>query len=278
VTPEDRLAALMEAAVTDLDPPVGEILAEAERRGRRLRRRRRTVLAVVSAGAVLLTAAGVGAGLRLTGPHEVGVADYSDTGPPTSAAPSTVPASPSPSPSPMPPTKPSVPIAITPADELAILHKLLPSWTFSNLDTPSPTQVDLWLNGDDGKGEFTLFIGVASAADSGMDPADCAQQGLPIVDVKIAAAAIQQGCSQVTTTGGDTVMEEVVGAVHTGGYYQYRVIAYRADGLAVEIEATDGVSSSGTVTRAAPPLNPALWGAIATDSAWKPTVRAAGAQ
>lgn len=299
MTPEDRLAALMEAAVTDLDPPVRDILAEAERRGRRLRRRRRTMLAVASAGAVLLTAAGVDAGLRLTSSQQVGVAEYqesgaarvsagpsggspggSTTGPGSaweSAAPGAADASTaSEAASGAYAAKSLVPI--TPTAELAILRKLLAPWAFTNPSEPSATQADLWVNGNDGKGEFTLFVGVASVKQSGMDPADCAQQGLPTLDVNDPGAVTGPGCNQVKTESGDMVLEEVVGGVHVGGYYQYRVIAYRADGVAVEITASDGVADTETVTRPAPPMTPELWAAIATDPAWQLEVPATEAQ
>ena len=299
MTPEDRLTALMEAAVTDLDPPVGQILAEAERRGRRLRRRRHVMLAVASAGAVLLTAAGVGAGLRLTSSQQVGVAGYQESGAArVSPAPSGAPSgagttgegsaweSVSASGSGAAPGAESAPgaseakalVPITPAAELAILRKLLAPWVLSNPTHPSATQADLWVNVNDGKGEFTVFVGVASTAKSGMDPADCAQQGLPIIDVNDPALAAGPGCSQVKTGTGDMVMEEVLGGVHAGGYYQYRVIAYRADGVAVEITASDGIADTGAVTRSSPPMTPELWATIVTDPAWQLEVPAAEAQ
>ena len=299
MTPEDRLTALMEAAVTDLDPPVGQILAEAERRGRRLRRRRHVMLAVAAAGAVLLTAAGLGAGLRLTSSQQVGVAGYQESGaarvsPEPSGAPSggartgagsaweSVAASGSGAAS----GAGSAPgasgvkslVPITPAAEFAILRKLLPSWVFTDPSGPSATQADLWVHGNDGKGEFTVFVGVASAAKSGMDPADCAQQGLPSIDVNEPAGVTGPGCSLVKTQPGDLVMEEVVGGVHAGGYYQYRVIAYRADGVAVEITASDGIADTGVVTRSAPPLTPQQWAALVTDPVWQLEVPAAEAQ
>jgi len=301
VTPEDRLTELMEAAVTDLDPPVGDILAEAERRGRRLRRRRHVLLAAASAGAVLLTAAGVETGLRLISSQQVGVAGYQESGtarvspnpsggssggssPATGSAWGSASASASGS------TEPAYAsgasgasaaksfVPITPAAELAILRKLLTPWVFTDPSHPSATQADLWVNGDDGKGEFTVFVGVASTAKSGMDPADCAQQGLPITDVNNPVPATGPGCSEVKTDTGDMVMEEVVGGVHAGGYYQYRVIAYRADGVAVEITASDGVADTGVVTRSSPPMTPELWAAIVTDPAWQLEVPAAEAR
>ena len=300
MTPEDRLAALMEAAVTDLDPPVRDMLAEAERRGRRLRRRRRTMLMVASAGAVLLTAAGVNAGLRLTSSQQVGVAGQQESG---AARVSASPSGGSPGGSTTGPgsawESASAPgaaeastaseaasgayaakslVPITPAAELTILRKLLTPWAFTNPSEPSTTQADLWVDGNDGKGEFTLFIGVASVKQSGMDPADCAQQGLPITDVNDPGTLTGPGCNQIKTYTGDMVMEEVVGGVHAGGYYQYRVIAYRADGVAVEITASDGVAATGTVTRPAPPMTPELWATIATDPAWQLEVPATEAQ
>jgi hypothetical protein len=282
----------MEAAVTDLDPPVGDILAEAERRGRRLRRRRRVVLAVASAGAVLLTAAGVEAGLRLASSAQVGVAGYPESstarvgpnpsgGPPggstTEARSAWESASASASGSGSGAAAWSASgasgakslVPITPAAELAILRKLLASWVFTDPSGPGATQADLWVDGNDGKGEFTVFVGVASTAKSGMDPADCSLVGLPVIDVNDPAGVTGQGCSQVETKTGDMIMEEVVGGVHAGGYYQYRVIAYRADGVAVEITASDGVASTGVVTRSAPPLTPEQWATIVTDPAWQ---------
>lgn len=310
MTPEDRLTALMEAAVTDLDPPVGEILAEAERRGRRLRRRRQTVLAVVSAGAVLLTAAGVDVGLRLTSSQQVGVAGYQQSGTaqvsadPSGGAPggSTPGAgslresasgsasgsrSRSASGSGSRSTDPAFAsgangakslVPITPAAELTILRKLLAPWVLTHPSAPSATQADLWVDADDGKGLFTVFVGVTATAKSGMDLATCAQQGLPTINVNNPAGVTGPGCSQIKTETGDLVIEEVLGSVHARGYYQYRVIAYRADGVAVEITAADGVSATGAVTRSSPPMTPELWATIATDPAWRLEVPAAEAQ
>lgn len=299
MTPEDRLTALMEAAVTDLDPPVGDILAEAERRGRRLRRRRHALLAAASAGAVLMTAVGVDAGLRLTSSEQVGVAGSQESG---TARVSPDPGGGSGSPGDSttgtsgagsawePGAASTAPafasgasgakslVPMTPAAELAILRKLLAPWAFTDPRQPSATQADLWVDGNDGKGEFTVFVGVSNAAKSGMDPAGCAQQSLPTIDVNDLAGTTGPGCSQIKTEAGDMVLEEVVGNVQAGGYYQYRVIAYRADGVAVEITASDGVAATGVVTRSAPPMTPKLWAAIVTDPAWQLEVPATGAQ
>lgn len=273
MTPEDRLTALMEAAVADLAPPVRDILAGAELRGRRLRRRRRIVLAVASAGAVLVTGTGVDVGLRLTASDQIGVAGYRETATATPSA--TASATPSATPS---ATAFTSLVPINAAAELAILRKLLSPWSITKPAAKGSGRAGLWVTGNDGKGEFTLFVGVASTADSGMDPADCAQQGLLTKSAVNAAGAAQPGCTQLRTDTGDTITQEVVGAVHSGGYYLYRVIAHRADGVAVEIEVSDGIAATGAVTRATPPLDPGLWSAIVTDPAWRLEVPAAEAR
>jgi hypothetical protein len=265
LTPEEQLATLMEAVVGDLAPPLGEILAKAERRGRRLKRRRRVALAIGAMGVVALCAVGVDVGLRFAGSHAIGVAGE-ETAPPGIR----IAGSPSATTGSRTQEATSGRLPIDGSAEILILHTLLPtSWSFS--DPQEPETANLWITMNDGKGPFSVFVAVRSTADSGMDPVDCAAQGLPSLAVAALAAqgALHEGCVVQTFSNGDKAMEEAVGAVQVGGYYQYRIIVSRADGVAVEIEAGDGISQSGKTTRIAPPLSLMQWTQIARNQLWQ---------
>jgi hypothetical protein len=254
LTPEEQLATLMEAVVGDLAPPLGEILAGAERRGRRLKRQRRIVLAIGAAGVAILSAVGVDAGLHLTGSTALGVASQATATPGT----------------PHPTGEASAVLPIDYSAEILILHTLLPtSWTFS--EARDAQDANLWITMDDGKGPFSVYIDVASASDSRMDPVNCTLQGLPTLAASALteSGAQHEGCALQVFPNGDKAMEEAVGMVAAGGYYQYRIIVGRADGVAVEIEASDGLAQAGKVTRTAPPLTLAQWTQIARDRLWQ---------
>jgi hypothetical protein len=76
-----------------------------------------------------------------------------------------------------------------------------------------------------------------------------------------------------TFSNGDKVMQEVLKA-NAYGVYQYRVIADRTDGVAVELDVSNGsLSGPGTkFTRADPPLSLGVWTVFAVDQVWQPRV------
>jgi hypothetical protein len=277
---EDRLSALMDAATRALAPPVESILAEGERLGRRRRRRRRAAIATGTAALVLVGGIGTVAGVRLARTdHQqnpnlgaAAVVQHASRAP-TSASPAAT-AAPS-QVLPATPTAPSTdgvqPINSQTAVELLRLNGAA-GWKFGsynpyNQRTASLLNVDV----DDGQGLARIFIAIGSTAKSGMDPADCSLQAKMLQDVKARPiGAPPASCTVRTLPNGDKVMQEVLRADQYG-QYQYRVVAYRADGVAMEITAANGdVQKSGTeLTRVTPPLSLPQWTAIALDRSWQ---------
>lgn len=277
---EDRLSEMMDAATRALAPPIELILAEGERLGRRRRRRRRAAVAISTVAVVLIGGVGAAAGLRLSHMnHEDDVAAapvaHRSSHTPISSAPA------SPSPSSIAESPPPSPTATAPGTSLApitsqaaaqILKRYQPDWIYGSYDPVNNARTSL-LDTDvnDGKGLARVFVGIGTAKASGMDPADCSLQK-PLLEGggTRPAGAPPSSCDVKQFPNGDQVMQEVLKA-DTYGEYQYRIIAYRADGIAVEITASNGdwISPATEVTRAVPPLSVAEWTAIALDRAWK---------
>ncbi len=271
MTAEDRLSELMDAATCALDPPIEAILVAGERLGRARRRRRRIAILAGTAAVVLLAGAGVAAGLHGTDlDHDYGAAGQV-TRPSQPAQPE--PASSAAAPSPVPTGQ--VPINATAA--VRILKRLgSPTWIFGSYEASAPGSL-LRVNIDDGYGLAQIFVAVAPAARSGMDPVDCTPQWLAIKAAgSPAGGAVQPSCHELTEPNGDRVMEQIL-APAGSNVVIYRVIADRSDGLAVEIAAQNGdpASTVNEVTRALPPLSPYRWMSIATNRAWQLDVPAA---
>jgi hypothetical protein len=301
---EDRLSELMDAATCALDPPIESLLAGGERLGRARKRRRHIALASGAMAVVLLAGAGVAVGLRDTGPARGYSVAGHQTRPPQSLAPQ--PASPAQTPSPTGSStfpapharKPGeVPIDATAA--INILRELAAkNWQFG---TPLPSTPGSLLNVDvdDGKGLAQITVNIAPAANSGMEPADCSRQhlGLPTFSASPTGPRWTGGASppsspdpapftvtptssecyitQMATTG-DVAMTEVLVSPPSKAVVD-RVIAYRADGIAIEITARNGdLKSIGAgVTRVWPPLDDNKWTFIALDPIWQLYVPAA---
>jgi len=277
---EDRLSALMDAATRALAPPVESILAEGERLGRRRRRRRRAAIATGTAALVLVGGAGTVAGVRLARTdHQqnpnLGAAAIVQR---TSRAPTSASPAPTAAPSavlPATPTAPSTdgvePINSETAVKLLKLNGAA-DWKFGSYHPKNNNPASL-LNVDveDGRGLARIFIAIGSTTDSGMDPADCSFQAKLLQDVKgRPTGAPPASCNVRTLPNGDKVMQEVLRADQYGEY-QYRVIAYRADGVALEITAANGDDQKSVteVTRATPPLSLPQWTSIALDRSWQ---------
>lgn len=279
---EDRLTELMEAATRALQPPLEAILAEGERRGRSRRRRRRAAVAAGTAAVVLLAGTGAAAGLRLTrGTGYDAAGAPAAVHRPSGAPSSTDRASPSPSETalgaatPEPTrsaTEPLVPINATAAYN--ILKMSVPAgWTFGAYKPSDAINSLLDIDVDDGTGHARIFVGIGLNAKSGMDPIDCGQQKQ--AQVLNAGGAQPSGAPSISCTiqrytDGDLVMQQVL-PVGMYGEYMYRIIANRADGVALEITATNGDFGgvAGAVTEAQPPLSIAQWTAIAMERIWQ---------
>ena len=280
---EDRLSELMDAATRALAPPIDTILVEGERLGRRHRRRRRTAVATGTAAVVLLVGAGAAVGLRLTGTnHEDDAAASTVVHRPSrpsraptrsgSASPSaTADMTPTPTPTAGTYTLTLVPITSKAAVDI-LIKKLGSSWTygpFNPANNAGTSLLDFDVN--DGKGLARVFVGIAPVGKSGMDPIDCSLQG-PLLKGggTRPSGAPPASCNVQHYPNGDLAMQEVLKA-DAYGEYQYRIIANRADGVAVEITASNGDWSKAAteVTRVLPPLSVAQWTAIALDPAWQ---------
>jgi hypothetical protein len=274
---EDRLAELMDAATRALNPPIEDILAEGERRGRVRRRRRRAALAGGTAAAVLLAAGG--AVLAERAEHTprgitVGAGGAAEAAGSAEARPG----GPSPSPrSTVSPAGDAASVQTVPINAIAaanILRRLVGgAWKLGGFAASTPGSV-LDVDIEDGLGPARIFVDVAPAAKSGMDPIDCTPQvGLLKGGGPRPVGALPPSCSVETFPNGDRAMVEVL-AADTSGEYQYRIIVSRADGVAVEITAANGDwnNPKAAVTRARPPLTPAQWTAIALSAAWQVNV------
>ena len=292
---EDRLSQLMDAATCALDPPIESILAAGERLGRVRRRRRHIAIASGTAAMVLLAGVGVAVGLHDTDPADSYGAAGHVIGPshvpiPDSLAPTAIP-SPVPSPTsaglfgfsnlkPKPGEAPiNAPAAVT------ILRKLVAAtWTFGAYKPASRGSL-LRVNVDDGKGVSQIFVDIAPVAKGGIDPVDCALQGLglpqatPSSGAKLrpnALGTLSECYTESNTVTGDTAMLEVI-APPASKVVIYRVIVNRPDGVAIEITAQNGDpgSAANEVTRALPPLDVETWGIVASSPMWQPYVSAA---
>jgi nucleoid-associated protein YgaU len=275
---EDRLAELMDAATRALNPPVQAILAEGERLGR-VRRRRRVAVAAGTAVAVLL-AAGAGAvaartarDSRLDAAGAVPAtrsAAAAATALPESRAPAFADAAEAAKPAPSQ-TRSAATVPINAAAAVAILRQLVASgWKFGTYPASSPGSV-LRVDVDDGKGLAQIFVDLAPAAASGMDPIDCSRQtALTTGGGKRPAGADPASCAVASYANGDKAMQEVLKA-DSYGEYLYRIIVDRSDGVVVEITAANGDwnNPKTEVTRARPPLSVAQWTAVALDRLWQ---------
>lgn len=289
---EDRLSELMDAATRALDPPISAILAEGERLGRSRRRRRRAAVATGTAAVVLLAGAGAAAGLRLTRAAQYDAADAAPVVHHLSRAPtdtasaaepgssgssgswgasgsSGAPATPSLAPG-QSPSELLVPINAAAA--FYILKTRVPAgWKYGTHDPSASNTSLLTVDVNDGAGLARIFVAIASTARSGMDPIDCSLQ-MPLIEGggTRPAGAPPASCDVQHYPNGDRVMQEVLKA-DPYGEYQYRIIANRADGVALEITAANGDygSPATEVTRVAPPLTVAAWTQIALDPVWQ---------
>lgn len=268
---EDRLSELMDAATRALHPPVDAILAEGERLGRYRRRRRRTAVATGTAAVMLLAGAGAAAGLRLSRPAPYDAADAAHVlHRPSTAPKNTADATPSPSPTAQAPVKALAPITATAA--VNILRMKVPAtWKYGAYPQSNSGMSLLNIDVDDGKGLARVFVAIGNSKQSGMDPIDCKLQAALLASGgKRPPGAPATNCVVRHYPNGDQVMQEVLRA-DPYGEYQYRIIADRADGVALEITAANGdwSAASTEVTRATPPLTVEQLTAIALDPIWQ---------
>jgi hypothetical protein len=281
---EDRLSELMDAATRALHPPVDAILAEGERLGRSRRRRRRTAVATGTAAVMLLAGAGAAAGLRLTRTAQYDAADaahvlHRPSTAPTGSATLTPPASgdatPSPAPTARTPAAALAPITATAAVNI-LRMKVSAAWKYGTYSQSSSGMSLLSVDVDDGKGLARVFVAIGRTKQSGLDPIDCKLQASLLANGgKRPTGAPPTSCVVQHYPNGDVVMQEVLQA-DPYGEYQYRIIADRADGIAMEITAANGdwSAASTEVTRITPPLNVAQWTAVALDPIWQLEVSA----
>jgi hypothetical protein len=163
-----------------------------------------------------------------------------------------------------------VPINATAA--LFILKARVPAyWKYGTYAVSTSNNSLLSVDVDDGGGLARIFVAIAAAAKSGMDPIDCSLQ-TPLLQGggKRPVGALPASCTVQSYPNGDQVMQEVLKA-DPYGEYQYRIIANRADGVALEITAANGdwANPATEVTRAVPPLTVAAWTDIALDPLWQ---------
>ena len=281
---EDRLAELMDSATRALTPPLEAMLEEGERRGRRRRRIRRTALAGSTAAVVLLAAGGAALAERATERYDVGGHSAStrtasaETSPTSPVSPSSAPASTDAAVSPAT-ALPQRLVPLNAAVAAGILKQSVgATWKFGSYD-PTSTGT-LTFTADDGLGLFQISVTVSTTAAmaamtaKGVDPIDCSLQGALIKGGGPRPAnAIPVGCNVAVFSNGDRVMQEVLNA-NAYGVYQYRVVADRTDGVAVELAVSNGSLSSPAAkfTRTDPPLTLSVWTVFATNHAWQPRV------
>lgn len=288
---EDRLSELMDAATCALDPPISAILAEGERLGRSRRRRRRAAVATGTATVVLLAGAGVAVGLRVMHTTQYDADDAvpavhrlsraptgpgAESGPEAAASPNSAGADASSAPefaTPSPtPTASEALVPINSAAAFYILKTRVPAdWKYGTYELSTSNTSLLTVDVNDGSGLARIFVAIATTANSGMDPVDCSLQ-TPLLEGggKRPTGALPASCAVQHYPDGDQVMAEVLKA-DPYGEYQYRIIANRADGVALEITAANGDwgNPATEVTRAVPPLTVAAWTQIALDPLWQ---------
>jgi hypothetical protein len=279
---EDDLSELFDRAVRDLDPAVHPIVAEAERRGRRLRTQRRAGQALGGGFVAVLTATAVLAGMSLIHPGSALVAAGSrghHSGKNTGASR----ASESPSPTISPEVSPAPGIHVTPsistpgksapgdlmpaAQMLATLKNLLPAGSTLGYVNPYATESgNVEVDYNDGNGAVDLQLSVEPS--SMFSPLSCPTP-LWTDEGTRPAGALPISCAMRTLPDG-SIERDAVYYADAYGFYGYSVYDQRPNGITVDLEVGNGILHGlPQVDRAQPPGSMAQWEALAENPGWQ---------
>ena len=285
---EDSLSDLFERAVQDLDPPVNAIVAEAERRGRRLRKRRRAWKALGGGSAAALTATAVVTGMSLIHTPGTSLVSAGSAGSNASASPTGTPqASATPSPSSSvsgtpaasstPATSPNPGNGAMPtiarryqmpvSQMLAALRQLLPAGSTLGYINPYSTEPgSLEVDYNDGQGAADIQISVAPTAM--FSPLSCPTPLWKDEGTR-PRGALPISCTMRTLPDG-SVERDAVYYADAYGFYAYSVYVNRPDGVTVDVEVGNGILHTlPQVTRARPPGSMSEWAALAENPVWQ---------
>ncbi|MFF1872243.1 hypothetical protein [Kitasatospora herbaricolor] len=260
---EHELARLLAESVEDLRPPVAVMVAEANRRGRRLLLRRRLKIAgsVAAVAALALTGAVLGLPERPAGPAAAATRTTAPVTPPPSAA-----------------TGPTDATALESAMRKALVELLGPraavtSDPLGDEIRPDPRlDAALWVRYDDGDGAVTVAVELHGPASAATGPSCGAR----------ASAGPESGYTCRTEAAGPgTLVTEVLSPPATG-WTTYRIWYAGPDGTRVAVSVHNGTlheptdpTLSGRLTRASPPLDLATWQWIAQNYRWQSLAEAA---
>lgn len=164
------------------------------------------------------------------------------------------------------PTPTPAPISLNPTTALQLLRSLMPTGTLSPI-TDEHTSGLLDVTDSDGLAPAEVMVFVDPATSSGMDPIWCGPE-LPRDQGRRPEGAPPASCKTSVLPNGDKAMVQVT-ATDPNGYYSYRIIVDKKDGIDVEIQATNGnFALPVKPARAKPPLTPNEWLSIADNPGW----------
>jgi hypothetical protein len=273
----DDLATIFSDVAQQLQPDLTVVIAQATRRGRRLRARRRIAIALSAGATVGAVAVATILGAQLAHRPAQG---------PQSVAPSghhTTKLKPKLKPRPKPGLKqPKTPVpqqngpGQTASEMLSILRTLLPAGQITGVIPYEPYGgVEVNFADGDGRGAVDVNVGVYA---TGGPPSSLECPNVPLKDEgKRPAGAAPISCTtSVLAGGGGVVMKEFTEA-DFAGYYDLAVYVARPDGVTVAVDVAngtlDGTPHEGRqgwpwVDRAVPPGSFAIWEQVVRSPKW----------
>jgi len=260
---EAELSELLAASTNDLNPPVGSIIEQGVRRGRRMQRYVRIRGAAVAAGVLAVT---IGATVGIVGivnrpagssggPSAFSVAGARPAGSANQHAKVTPPARPTASAT---KAKPGKTVKLSHMQVEAILGDLLPPGRFVRLPMLSGQPgTDYWANYVQAGRGYQVSVDIVPSGSRNATVSSCS--GVPAPDEgPRPAGATPASCEGRNIPGGGHLLLICTGA-DAWGFYDYELVYDRPDGAQVTLTLANGVSEPShgnpvTVNAARPPL------------------------
>ena len=268
---DDEIADLFERVSQGLNPEVGDMVAQGERLGRRLRRRNRAAAAAGSALAVVVVAGiALAAGINHAHPyHSPAAAGSSVAGrhPGGRAAPARA-RQPGPHRAKRPGTHPAKAAGpgMTGSQLMTTLRRLLPPGSvLSHVNPYSTTRGSLEVDYNDGRGAVDLIISVTRTWTN--PPLNCPHP-LWANEGTRPAGALPISCAMRVLADGSIERDAVMYADEYG-FYGYDIYDERPDDVTVFIQVANGINHTlPQVDRPRPPGSMAEWEAVVQNPVW----------
>lgn len=269
---EAKLSELLASSTNDLEPPVGSIIEQGVRRGRRMQRYARIRGAAVATGVLAVTVGATvgvvavadrpGSGdapsaFSVAGARPSGAANQHATVTPT-ARPPAHPTANATAKAAAAKTTPAKTVRLSYKQVEAILGDLLPPGRLVRLTMlPQSSGTDYWANYLPGTRGYQVSVDIVPSGSRGATVSSCA--GLPAPDEgPRPPGATPAGCEIRTLPGGGHLLLLTTGA-DQWGFYDYELVYDRPDGAQVTITLANGTTDSShgnpvTVNAVKPPL------------------------